>query len=378
MKFELLKTDGQSRARAGVMSTDHGKIETPIFMPVGTQGGVKAVSPDELNELGAQIILANTYHLYLRPGSEIVRQAGGIQRFGAWNRPVLTDSGGFQIFSLNDLNKITRDGLEFRSHLDGSKHVFTPEKVVAIQRDLGSDIMMVLDECVPLPAEFSYVRQSVKLTLDWAKRSKAAFAQLPERHPFSQALFAIVQGATYAELRRECATALVDLDFPGYAVGGLSVGEAKDEMYDMTEVTTELLPPDKPRYLMGVGKPEDLIAGVERGIDMFDCVMPTRNGRNGQAFTTRGPVNIKNLSHRDAFSPLDEACDCYTCRRFTRAYLRHLFMAKELLVLRLLSIHNLRFYLRLMQQMRAAILAGEFMTFKRTFLEKYQKTNETE
>ncbi len=371
MKFQVLKVDDETRARAGLLSTDHGDIETPIFMPVGTQGSVKAVSPQELNEVGAQIILSNTYHLYLRPGSEIVRRAGGIQRFSGWHRPVLTDSGGFQIFSLNDLNKVTPDGLEFRSHLDGSKHFFSPERVVDIQRDLGSDIMMVLDECVPLPAEYAYVRRSVRLTIDWARRSKAAFEQMSSRHPFSQALFGIVQGATFPDLRRECAAALIDMDFHGYAVGGLSVGESKAEMLEMTEVVTETLPAEKPRYLMGVGKPDDLLEGVARGVDMFDCILPTRNGRNGQAFTARGPVNIKNLSHREAFAPLDESCDCYTCRHFTRAYLRHLYLAKELLVLRLLSIHNLRFYLRLMQQTRRAVLDGRFAAFKRNFLETY-------
>ncbi|MDZ7370487.1 MAG: tRNA guanosine(34) transglycosylase Tgt [candidate division KSB1 bacterium] len=371
MKFELQKIDRNTGARAGVLTTDHGVVETPVFMPVGTQGSVKAVSPAELLEVGAQIILGNTYHLYLRPGQEIVRKGGGIQAFSAWHRPVLTDSGGFQIFSLNDLNKVTEQGLEFRSHLDGSKHFFTPEKVVEIQRDLGSDIMMVLDECVPLPADFVYVRKSVKLTVDWARRSLEAFRRIPERHPFSQALFGIVQGATFAELRRECARALIDMDFDGYAIGGLSVGESKEEMYEMTAVVTELLPKDKPRYLMGVGKPEDLLEGIERGIDMFDCILPTRNGRNGQAFTADGPINIKNLAHREAFSPLDETCDCYTCRNFTRAYLRHLYLAKELLVLRLLSIHNLRFYLRLMQQARQAILADEFYAFKKRFLARY-------
>lgn len=371
MKFQIEHSSSDNQARAGVLNTAHGSIQTPIFMPVGTQGAVKAISPQDLKEIGAQIILGNTYHLYLRPGAEIVRQTGGIQKFNSWHKPVLTDSGGFQIFSLNDLNKITKDGFEFRSHLDGSKHFFSPEKVVEIQKDLGSDIMMVLDECVSYPAEFSYARKSVKLTLDWAQRSLEAFHQEPPRHDFSQALFAIVQGSTYPELRRECAKALIDMEFPGYAIGGLSVGEPKETMFEMTQVATELLPYDKPRYLMGVGKPEDILNGIELGIDMFDCIMPTRNGRNGQAFTARGPLNIKNERHKTAFEPLDESCSCYVCRTFSRAYLRHLYLAKELLILKLLSYHNLYFYLELVQQARNAIAHNEFSTFKTDFINQY-------
>ena len=356
-----------------MLKTDHGDIKTPIFMPVGTQAAVKAISPQDLDDIRAQIILGNTYHLYLRPGADIVRQAGGIQKFNAWYKPVLTDSGGFQIFSLNDLNKITRDGFEFRSHLDGSKHFFSPEKVIDIQRDLGSDIMMVLDECVSYPSEFSYVRNSVKLTVEWAKRSIKACKEIPSRHDFSQAVFAIVQGGVFEDLRRECALQLIDLDFPGYAIGGLSVGEPKEAMFEMTALVAELLPQNKPRYLMGVGKPEDLLDGIERGVDMFDCIMPTRNGRNGQAFTSAGVVNIKNLVHRESFAPLDPECDCYTCRTFSRAYLRHLYIARELLVLRLLSLHNLNFYLRLMDSARKAILERRFTEFKKEFLAKYHK-----
>ena len=334
MKFKVLNKD--NRARAAMLSTDHGDIQTPVFMPVGTQAAVKAISPQDLNDINAQIILGNTYHLFLRPGSEIVRHAGGIQKFNSWHKPILTDSGGFQIFSLNDLNKITKDGFEFRSHLDGSKHFFSPEKVIDIQRDLGSDIMMVLDECVSFPAEFNYVRKSVKLTVEWAKRSMIAYKENPPKHDFSQTVFAIVQGGVYPDLRRDCAVQLIDLDFPGYAIGGLSVGEPKEAMFEMTDIVADMLPQDKPRYLMGVGKPEDLLGGIELGVDMFDCIMPTRNGRNGQAFTSTGPLNIKNLSHRDSLAPLDPECDCYTCKTFSRSYLRHLYIAKELLILKLL------------------------------------------
>ncbi len=371
MTFHLEKTDSDTRARAATLKTDHGDILTPVFMPVGTQGSVKAISPQDLNDIGAHIILGNTYHLYLRPGSDVIRHLGGLQKFNSWFKPILTDSGGFQIFSLNDLNKITKDGFKFRSHLDGSSHFFTPEKVVDIQRDLGSDIMMVLDECVAHPAEFNYVRKSIKLTHDWAKRSLKAFYDIPSKHDFEQTIFAIVQGSVYADLRRESALGLVDLDFPGYAVGGLSVGEPKEAMYEMTEVVTELLPPEKPRYLMGVGKPEDLLEGIARGIDMFDCIMPTRNGRNGQAFTLDGPINIKRVENKDSNAPLDAECDCYTCRTFSRAYLRHLYMAKELLILKLLSLHNLNFYISLMRKTRSAILESRFSQFKKEFLTRY-------
>jgi len=369
MNFQIINTNG--RARAGILATDHGEIQTPIFMPVGTQAAVKAISPQDLDEIKAQIILGNTYHLYLRPGAEVVRKAGGIQKFNSWNKPILTDSGGFQIFSLNDLNKITQDGFEFRSHLDGSKHFFSPEKVIKVQRDLGSDIMMVLDECVSYPAEFNYVRKSVKLTVEWAKRSKAAVDDIPSRYSFSQAAFAIVQGSVYEDLRRDCTARLLDLDFPGYAIGGLSVGEPKEAMFEMTDLVAGLLPQEKPRYLMGVGKPEDLLSGIELGVDMFDCIMPTRNGRNGQAFTSRGPLNIKRVEYRESQEPLDAECDCYTCRTFSRSYLRHLYIARELLILKLLSLHNLSFYLRLMEASRSAIIENRFDLFKKEFLAKY-------
>lgn len=371
MNFRLVKKDTKTRARAGILKTEHGNVHTPVFMPVGTQGSVKAISPQDLTEIGVEIILGNAYHLYLRPGAQVIYSAGGLQTFNSWHKPILTDSGGFQIFSLNDLNKITPDGLEFRSHLDGSKHFFSPESVVELQRDLGSDIMMVLDECVSYPAEYVYVQKSVSLTINWAKKSLRAFGEIPARYGYSQSLFAIIQGSVYADCRRDCATALRDLDFPGYAIGGLSVGEPKQAMYDMTEIVTELLPENKPRYLMGVGKPEDLLEGIERGIDLFDCILPTRNGRNGQAFTAEGPINIKNNQNKQAFEPLDKECPCMTCRHFSRAYLRHLYMAKELLILKLLSYHNLFFYIALMRRARKAILQDSFTEFKKEFLARY-------
>ncbi|HPN32975.1 MAG TPA: tRNA guanosine(34) transglycosylase Tgt [bacterium] len=371
MFFRLLKTDRHSSARAGILHTGHGAIRTPVFMPVGTQASVKALSPLELQQIRSQIILGNTYHLYLRPGEELVRRAGGVQTFSSWRRPMLTDSGGYQIFSLSELNKITPEGVHFRSHLDGSRHFFSPEKVVDIQRDLGSDIMMVLDECAPYPCDYGYAAKAHRLTLDWAQRSLAAFRQSRPRFDYAQYLFAIAQGSIYEDLRRESVNRLIDMDFPGYAIGGLSVGEPKQAMYEMTELCCQALPQNKPRYLMGVGKPEDLLEGIERGIDMFDCIMPTRNGRNGTAFTSHGQIVIKNAKFREAFQPLDSECDCYTCRTFTRAYLRHLFQAEELLVLRLISLHNVYFYNRLMEAARQAIWQGRFRAFKKKMLEKW-------
>ncbi|HNW60605.1 MAG TPA: tRNA guanosine(34) transglycosylase Tgt [bacterium] len=371
--FSIIRQDPGSGARAGVLRTAHGTVQTPIFMPVGTQATVKTLSPDELRRIKAQIILNNTYHLYLRPGAALVRAAGGLQKFSAWNRPILTDSGGYQVFSLSALNKITADGFHFRSHIDGSRHFFTPEKVVEIQRDLGSDIMMVLDECAPYPCDYRYATKAHRLTLEWARRSRISFAECGERHGFAQHQFAIVQGSVFPDLRRQNAEALVEMDFPGYAIGGLSVGEPKAAMYEMTSLVTALLPKNKPRYLMGVGKPEDILEGIERGIDMFDCIMPTRNGRNGTAFTSAGQIVIKNAKFREDFSPLDAECTCYTCRTFTRAYLRHLFNAQEVLVLRLVSLHNLTFYLRLVTRARQAILQGDFTGFKRQFLHTYHQ-----
>ncbi len=342
-------------------------------MPVGTQATVKTISPLELKHMRAQIILNNTYHLYLRPGEQLVRQAGGVHKFSSWNGPILTDSGGFQVFSLAALNKITPDGFKFQSHIDGSYHFFSPEKVVQIQRDLGPDIFMVLDECLPYPCEYGAARRSLRLTLDWAKKSLQTFNTTQNLHGYPQSMFAIVQGGVFADLRRECTRELVEMDFPGYAVGGLSVGEPKEDMYNLTAVCTEMLPVNKPRYLMGVGKPEDLLEGIERGIDMFDCIIPTRNGRNGTAFTWNGPIVIKNAAYREQFGPLDAKCDCYTCRNFGRAYLRHLYQAREILVLRLVSYHNLYFYLRLMEAARKAILESRFPEWKKEFLNNYKK-----
>jgi queuine tRNA-ribosyltransferase len=369
--FRIIKYDSSSKARAAVLKTAHGVIQTPIFMPVGTQATVKTISPLELNDLESQIILNNTYHLYLRPGQNIVKAGGGVQKFMGWNKPILTDSGGYQVFSLADLNKITPDGFKFQSHVDGSRHFFSPEKVVEIQRDLGSDIMMVLDECAPYPCDYAYAKKANNLTIDWAQKSKIAFNNSKPRFGFEQSIFAILQGSTYEDIRRESATALVDEDFPGYAIGGLSVGEPKSAMYEMTSVCTDILPVQKPRYLMGVGKPEDLLEGIENGIDMFDCILPTRMGRNGTAFTAQGTVSIKNAKHREAFIPLEKDCNCYTCKTFSRAYLRHLYMAKELLVLKLLSYHNLYFYIQLMKKARKSILGNNFQSFKKEFLSEY-------
>lgn len=371
MKFEINNKDYFCKARTGKIELAHGTIETPIFMPVGTQGTVKTLSPDELEQIGAQIILSNTYHLYLRPGPELVHQAGGLHRFMNWQRPILTDSGGYQVFSLAELNKVKIEGVRFQSHLDGSYHFFSPESVIEIQRKLGSDIMMVLDECTSYPCTLDQAIESNKITLDWAKRSLNAFLNSQPLYGFDQTLFAIVQGSTYEEVRRQSATALVDMNFPGYAIGGLSVGEPKEAMFEMTNICTEILPENKPRYLMGVGKPEDLVEAIELGIDMFDCVMPTRNGRKGTVFTRNGPLVVKNATNKDDFSPIDPECRCYACRNFTRAYIRHLFKAEEILGMRLASLHNLYFYLELLRQAREAILLDQYLKWKKEFLERY-------
>ncbi|HAL56735.1 MAG TPA: tRNA guanosine(34) transglycosylase Tgt [Bacteroidetes bacterium] len=368
MKFTLLATDGT--ARAGVIETDHGAIETPIFMPVGTQGSVKAIEQRELAEVGAQIILGNTYHLYLRPGTDVIRAAGGLHTFTGWNKPILTDSGGYQVFSLTDLREIKEEGVTFRSHLDGSEHVFTPERVTKIQRLLGSDIMMVLDECTPFPCTPEYARTSNELTIRWAERCKIAFESEGDQYGHTQAMFGIVQGSVYDHIRRQSARALVDLGFDGYAIGGLAVGEPVEQMYAMTEVCEALLPGDRPRYLMGVGTPENLIESIARGMDMFDCVLPTRNGRNGSLFTSYGTLNLRNAGFKVDFSPVDSDCSCYTCANFTRAYVRHLFQVKEVLALQLATIHNLAFYLRLLRDAREAILAKRFGEWRRFVLER--------
>jgi queuine tRNA-ribosyltransferase len=360
VRFELLKEDPASRARLARVETAHGAIETPIFMPVGTVGSVKAVQQRELaDDLDASIILGNTYHLYLRPGVEVLQAAGGLHRFMGWKRPILTDSGGFQVFSLADRRKLSEEGAEFQSHLDGSYHMFTPETVVDIQRAIGSDIMMVLDECPPSGVDEAYARSSNELTLRWAKRCQARLAETQPRYGHEQALFAIVQGVTYPEIRRESASRLVDMDFEGYAIGGLSVGEEAEQMYAMVEVCTAVLPREKPRYLMGVGTPANLLENIARGVDMFDCVMPTRNGRNGTIFTTEGVVNIRNAKWKADFSPLDPGLEGYASG-VSRAYLRHLIIAGEILGLQLASLQNLALYLWLMREARLAIAEDRY------------------
>lgn len=348
--FELLAHDGQ--ARAGRLTLAHGTVDTPVFMPVGTVGSVKALTPEDLERLNAEIILGNTYHLYLRPGTEVIAAFGGLHRFINWQRPILTDSGGFQIFSLATLNKLAEDGAHFQSHLDGSKLILTPELAVSIQETIGSDIHMVLDECTPYPATHETARLSMERSMRWATRCRQAKSR-PELCQFG-----IVQGGVYPDLRQASCKALVNIGFEGYAIGGLSVGETKHEMISTIEACTPVLPPDKPRYLMGVGTPLDIVEAVYRGVDMFDCVMPTRNGRNGSLFTSVGRINIKNQKFRFDDSPLDPACQCYTCISFSRAYLRHLFVAGEITALRLLTIHNLAYYLELMRRIRRAIKEG--------------------
>ena len=364
MTFELIKKDPGSAARLGSLTTTHGKIDTPIFMPVGTQATVKAMTPEELVEVGSQIILANTYHLYLRPGHELIARMGGLHRFMHWDRPILTDSGGFQVFSLGELRKISEEGVKFRSHIDGSSHFISPEVSIAIQEALGADIAMCFDECPPYPAEYSYVKQSLELTTRWAKRCKVAHSR-PD-----QALFGIVQGGMHPELRRESALQLAEIGFDGYALGGLSVGEEKPVMYEMMQECSDILPEDHPRYIMGIGAPEDLVEGIHNGFDMFDCVMPTRNARNGALFTIFGRINIKAAIYAEDAGPIDPECDCYVCRNYSRAYLRHLYRSQEILASRLNSWHNLHFYLNLMSQARAAIAAGSFVSFRKEFYAK--------
>ncbi len=356
--FTLTATDGA--ARTGFLQTAHGIVQTPIFMPVGTVGSVKAIAPDDLAAMQAEIILGNTYHLYLRPGHELVKRRGGLHKFNAWHGPILTDSGGFQVFSLSSLRKITENGVEFRSHIDGSKHLFTPESVVEIQRCLHSDIMMVLDECVPYGADYAYTEKSLALTTRWAKRAREAYP----KGTADNLLFAITQGGFFKDLRERSIEELCGLDFDGFAIGGLSVGESKPEMMEFLYHAAPLLPKDKPRYLMGVGTPLDIINGIAAGVDMFDCVLPTRNARNGTLFTSLGKVNIKRKEFAEDDGPLDPQCSCYTCRTFSRAYLRHLFASHELLAYRLNSLHNLTFYLDTVRRARAAITEGRFAAFK--------------
>ena len=359
--YELIKQCPHTGARAGRIHTPHGSFDTPIFMPVGTQASVKTLAPEELKEMGAGIILSNNYHLFLRPGSKLVKEAGGLHKFMNWDRAILTDSGGFQVFSLGDLRKISEEGVTFRSHIDGSKKFLSPEIATQSQMDLGADIIMAFDECVPYPADFKYTRESMELTLRWAQRCKDTMT-----NP-NQGLFGIVQGCMYKDLRIECANRLVDMDFPGYAVGGLSVGEPKELMYEMLDITLEHLPQNKARYLMGVGTPDCLVEGVMRGIDMFDCVYPTRVARNGTAMTWNGRLVIKNAQYEHDFHPIDEHCNCYTCRNYSRAYIRHLVRVNEIFGLRLLTIHNLHFLIDFMRQMRQSIMEDRFPEFYRKF-----------
>ena len=371
MKFELIATTGGgTNARAGVITTDHGKIETPIFMPVGTAGSVKAVHQHELrDDVKAQIILGNTYHLYLRPGMEISEQAGGLHKFNGWDKPILTDSGGFQVFSLSANRKLKEEGAYFRSHIDGSKHLFTPEKVVDIQRTIGSDIMMALDECPSGKSDYNYAKKSLELTLRWLKRGWEHFNATQPKYGHSQAFFPIVQGCVYPDLRRESAKFVSDLGAEGNAIGGLAVGEPAEKMYEMIEVVNDILPHDKPRYLMGVGTPANILEAIDRGVDMMDCVMPTRNGRNGMLFTRHGIMNMRNKKWADDFSPIQEDGPSYVDRAYSKAYLRHLFVSQEILALQIASIHNLAFYLWLVKEARKHIIAGDFKPWKEEMVE---------
>jgi queuine tRNA-ribosyltransferase len=360
-QFDLIKQDYKTSARLGKMITPHGIVHTPAFMPVGTQGTVKSMLPEEIKDCGAEIILGNTYHLYLRPGHETIKKLGGLHRFMNWPDPILTDSGGFQVYSLGTLRKITPDGVMFRSHIDGSKHFLSPQKAIEIQEALGSDIMMCLDECTPYPATLSQTKDSLNLTVKWADLCGRAKTSV------DQALFGIIQGGTYLDLRKQAVEQTAVLGFDGYALGGVSVGEPKDIMYEITNAITPLLPADKPRYLMGVGMPQDIVFGVSCGIDMFDCVIPTRCARHGLLFTNSEKIVIKNSRWRECNDPIDETCDCYTCKNYSRAYLRHLYIAGEILAMVLNTIHNVRYYMRLMEQIRAALKEDRFLEFKKNF-----------
>lgn len=374
MKFTLLKTDESSKARAGLIETDHGPIETPIFMPVGTAGTVKAVHQHELrDDVKAQIILGNTYHLYLRPGTDIISRAGGLHKFNGWERPILTDSGGFQVFSLSSNRKLTEEGARFRSHIDGSRHLFTPEGVVDIQRAIGSDIMMALDECPPGDSERSYAEKSLALTHRWLARGWKHFNSTEPRYGHKQAFFPIVQGCAFPDLRRESAKFVTDLGAEGNAIGGLAVGEPTETMYEMIEVVNEILPEDRPRYLMGVGTPVNILEAIDRGVDMMDCVMPTRNARNGMLFTSEGIMNMRNKKWADDFSPIQEDGPSYVDRVYSRAYLRHLFIAQELLAMQIASIHNLAFYLWLVGEARRHIIQGDFTPWKKEMVERVSR-----
>jgi queuine tRNA-ribosyltransferase len=370
LNFQLQHTDPKSNARAGIITTDHGQIETPVFMPVGTVGSVKAVQMTELKEdVKAQIILGNTYHLYLRPGLEVLEGAGGLHKFNSWDRPILTDSGGFQVFSLSEMRKLSEEGVEFRSHIDGSKHFFSPEKAVDIQRIIGADIMMAFDECTPGDADYNYAKKSLELTERWLDRCLTRFQETECPYGYRQTLFPIVQGCVYPDLRKRAAEHIAQLGADGNAIGGLAVGEPTEKMYEMVELVNEILSKDKPRYLMGVGKPENLLEAIERGVDMFDCIMPTRNGRNGQIFTKNGIMNMRNERWKNDFSPIEEDGASFVDRLYSKAYLRHLINANEILGLQIASVHNLAFYIWLVQEARKHIIAGDFAEWKPRMVE---------
>ena len=374
MTFELQHTDAGSAARAGEITTGHGRIQTPIFMPVGTLGSVKGVHTRELKEdIKAQIILGNTYHLYLRPGLQVIEKAGGLHRFNGFDRPMLTDSGGFQVFSLAGIRKLNEEGCEFRSHIDGSKHFFTPEKVMDIERSIGADIMMAFDECPPGTSDYAYARRSLDLTHGWLRRCWRRFQETPPRYGYSQALFPIVQGCVYKDLRQESARFASDFGAEGYAIGGLAVGEPAETMYEMIEVVNDILPKDRPRYLMGVGTPVNILEGIARGVDMFDCVMPTRNGRNAMLFTAEGVLNMRNAKWAEDFTPVDPQGTCFVDTQYSRAYLHHLFKAKELLAMQIASIHNLAFYLWLVGEARRHILQDDYMSWMKGMIEKLSR-----
>lgn len=376
LKLNIISKDKESKARTGIFETDHGMVETPIFMPVGTQGTVKAVNQFLLeNEIKAQIVLSNTYHLYLRPGTDVLESAGGLHKFMNWNKPILSDSGGYQVFSLAELRKLRENGVEFKSHLDGSKHFFSPEKVIQIQRSIGSDIMMVLDECSPYPCDYDYAKKSTELTSKWAVMNKVAFENSSSKYGHKQFLFGIIQGSVFKDLRRKSLNDLLEVGFDSYAIGGLAVGEPVEQMYDIVDFLTDLMPVDMPRYLMGVGRPENLLESISLGVDMFDCVMPTRNARNAYVFTWNGTLSMRNAKYKKDFKPLDENCDCYTCRNYSRAYLRHLFVADEILALELASIHNLYFYLDLVSKSREQIKLGNFNNWKKSIIKQISIKN---
>ena len=376
--FKLTEKDKNTSARTGEISTCHGKFQTPVFMPIGTQGSVKTLSSEDLKDVGARIILGNSYHLYLRPGHNLILEAGGLHKFMGWDGPILTDSGGYQVFSLNPLAKVTEEGVRFQSHWDGSYHHFNPEKVIEIQRALDGDIIMTLDECVSYPASWQQAQRACELSLDWALKCKREHQKFNSQSDLGtpQALFGIIQGSTYPELREKCARSIMDLDFPGYAMGGLSVGEPKTTMFQIVEMLCQILPDDKPRYLMGAGTPADLVRAVEKGVDMFDCVLPTRNARNGTVFTKKGKLPLRNAEFASDFSPIDPDCGCVTCKNYTRAYIRHLIQVGEITGLRLATLHSLYFYMRLMEKIRETIKNGDFARWKDNFLAEYGSEND--